>query len=87
MYKALSEPLRVLFDGANARTWPAIRKILQHETESAVSGLSSMLIGFTVDAHTKENMITSLQAYATGLAEAKAKEKAKTVVTDMTNRL
>ncbi|KAE8657495.1 Protein ROOT HAIR DEFECTIVE 3 [Hibiscus syriacus] len=41
--EALSGTVEALLDGANDDTWPSIKKLLQRETESAVSGLSSAL--------------------------------------------
>ena len=84
--EALSGPVEALLDGANSETWPAIRKLLQRETESAVSGLSNALSGFDMYEETKIKMLASLQDYARGIVEAKAKEEAGRVLIRMKDR-
>ncbi|MBA0594961.1 hypothetical protein Gorai_011843, partial [Gossypium raimondii] len=79
-------PVEALLDGANNETWPSIKKLLQRETVSAVSGLSSALSGFEMDAKDKEKMLTSLQDYARGVVEAKAREEAGRVLIRMKDR-
>ncbi|XP_022715165.1 protein ROOT HAIR DEFECTIVE 3-like [Durio zibethinus] len=83
---ALSGPVEALLDGANNETWPAIKKLLQRETESAVSGLSNALSGFDMNEQTKEKMLMSLQDYARGVVEAKAREEAGRVLIRMKDR-
>ncbi|KAK8559886.1 hypothetical protein V6N13_016619 [Hibiscus sabdariffa] len=83
---ALSGPVEALFDGANDETWLSIRNLLKCETESAVSGMSKALSGFDLDEHTKDKMLMSLQDYARGVVEAKAKEEAGRVVIRMKER-
>ncbi|OMO49314.1 Root hair defective 3 GTP-binding protein [Corchorus olitorius] len=84
--EALSAPIEVLLDGANNETWPAIRKLLQRETASAVSGLSSALSGFDMDEQTKDKMLTSLEDYARGVVETKTREEAARVLIRMKDR-
>ncbi|KAF5745491.1 Root hair defective 3 GTP-binding protein (RHD3) isoform 2 [Tripterygium wilfordii] len=84
--EALSGPVEALLDGANTETWPAIRKLLRHETESGVSGLSSALSGFEMDEHAKEKILSSLENYARVVVEAKAKEEAGRVLIRMKDR-
>ncbi|MBA0594960.1 hypothetical protein Gorai_011843, partial [Gossypium raimondii] len=84
--EALAGPVEALLDGANNETWPSIKKLLQRETVSAVSGLSSALSGFEMDAKDKEKMLTSLQDYARGVVEAKAREEAGRVLIRMKDR-
>ncbi|XP_050231892.1 protein ROOT HAIR DEFECTIVE 3 [Mercurialis annua] len=84
--EALSGPVEALLDGANSATWPAIRNLLQRETESVVTGLSSALAGFDMDEQTKENMLSSLKNYARGVVEGKAKEEAGRVLIRMKDR-
>lgn len=86
MKEALSGPVEALLDGANSETWPAIRKLFRHETESAVSGLSSALSGFDMDEQSKGKTLSSLEAYARGVVEAKTKEEAGRVLTCMKGR-
>ncbi|KAI5336838.1 hypothetical protein L3X38_016107 [Prunus dulcis] len=84
--EALSGPVEALLDGANSETWPAIRKLFRHETESAVSGLSSALSGFDMDEQSKGKLLSSLEAYARGVVEAKTKEEAGRVLIRMKDR-
>ena len=84
--EALSGPVEALLDGATNDTWPSIRKLLQRETESAVSGLSSALTGFDMDEQTKDKMLMSLEDYARGVVEAKAREEAGRVLIRMKDR-
>ncbi|KAE8659562.1 Protein ROOT HAIR DEFECTIVE 3-like protein 2 [Hibiscus syriacus] len=84
--EAIAGPVEALLDGANNDTWPSIKKLLQRETESAVSGLSSALSGFDIDAETKEKMLSSIQDYARGVVEAKAREEAGRVLIRMKDR-
>ncbi|KAF2323552.1 hypothetical protein GH714_036065 [Hevea brasiliensis] len=84
--EALAGPVEALLDGANSETWSAIRKLLRCETESAVAGLSSALTGFDMDEQTKDKMLTSLENYARGVVEAKAKEEAGRVLIRMKDK-
>lgn len=84
--EALSGPVEALLDGANSETWPAIRKLFKHETDSAVSGFSSALSGFDMDKQTKDKILASLEAYARGVVEAKTKEEAGRVLIRMKDR-
>ena len=81
--EALSAPVETLLDAANSDTWPSIRKLLNHETQSAVSGFCVELIRFDVDEQTKKSMIVSLDDYAKGVIEAKAREEAGRVLISM----
>lgn len=75
-----------LLDGAADDTWPAIRKLLQRETDSALAGFSASLSGFEMDEQTRENMVLRLKDYARGVVEAKAKEEAGRVLIRMKDR-
>lgn len=83
---ALSAPVEALLDEANDETWPAIRKLLRRETETAVSELSAALSGFELEEAEKEEMLSRLQDYARGVVEAKAKEEAGRVLIRMKDR-
>ncbi|KAI9109562.1 hypothetical protein K1719_019616 [Acacia pycnantha] len=83
---ALSGPIEALLDGANSDTWPAIRNLLKRETDSAVSSFSTALSVFDMDEQTRRNMITSLEDYAKGVVEAKAREESARVLIRMKDR-
>lgn len=84
--EALAGPVEALLDEANSDTWPAIRKLLMRETESAVSGFSAAISGYDMDEQTRESMIKSLEDYARGVVEAKAREEAGRVLIRMKDR-
>ncbi|XP_044486885.1 protein ROOT HAIR DEFECTIVE 3-like isoform X2 [Mangifera indica] len=84
--EALSGPVEALLDGASNDTWPAIKKLLQKETKSVVSGLSSALSGFDMDEVAKEKMLANLENYAMGVVEAKSREEAGRVLNRMKDR-
>lgn len=84
--EALSAPVEALLDGASDDTWPAIRKLLQRESEIAISGFSSALSAFEMDEHDKDSMLYSLEDYARGIVEGKAKEEAGRVMIRMKDR-
>ncbi|XP_074288996.1 protein ROOT HAIR DEFECTIVE 3-like isoform X2 [Silene latifolia] len=83
---ALSAPVEALLDTANIETWPSIRKLLRHETQSAVSGLASKLSSFDLDEQTRDKMLAKLGDHARGVVEAKAKEEAGKVLIRMKDR-
>jgi hypothetical protein len=84
--EALSAPVEALLDGASNETWPAIRKLLRRETEAAVSGLSGALSGFDMDEQTKDKMLATIEDYARGIVEAKAREEAGRALIRMKDR-
>ncbi|THG11336.1 hypothetical protein TEA_004299 [Camellia sinensis var. sinensis] len=84
--EALLGPVDALLDGAGDDTWPAIRKLLRRETESAVFGLSAALSSFDMDEQTKDKMLNSLKDFARGIIESKAKEEAGRVLFRMKDR-
>ncbi|KAL6559965.1 Cell wall protein rhd3 [Orobanche gracilis] len=83
---ALSGPVEALLDGASDDTWPAVRKLLRHETETAVSGFSSALAGFEMDEVANDKMLSKLEDHARGLVETKAKEQSGEVLIRMKDR-
>ncbi|KAI4387362.1 hypothetical protein MLD38_005200 [Melastoma candidum] len=83
---ALSGPVEALLDEANEKTWLSIRNILRRETVSAITGFSAALSGFDIDERSKEEMVSSLQNYARGVVEGKAREEAARVLIRMKDR-
>lgn len=82
----MAGPVEALLDGAGDDTWPAIRKLLQRETDTAVSGFAAALSGFEMDEESRDNMVLRLKDYARGVVEAKAKEEAGRVLSRMKDR-
>ncbi|CAL5424953.1 unnamed protein product [Camellia sinensis] len=73
-------------NGTSDDTWPAIRKLLRHETKLAVFGLSATLSSFDMDEQTKDKMLKSLEDFARGIIESKAKKEAGRVLFRMKDR-
>ncbi|XP_020596643.1 protein ROOT HAIR DEFECTIVE 3-like isoform X2 [Phalaenopsis equestris] len=84
--KALSEPVGSLLDAASDDTWSAIRRLLQRETETAISGFSSALSSFDIDRMTVEKLLAKLVEYARSVVESKAREEAGRVMMHMKDR-
>ncbi|KAL3343836.1 hypothetical protein AABB24_027388 [Solanum stoloniferum] len=84
--EALAGPVEALLDGAGDDTWPAIRKLLQRETDTAVSGFAAALSGFEMEEESRDNMVLRLKDYARGVVEVKAKEEAGKVLSRMKDR-
>ncbi|KAJ6812836.1 protein ROOT HAIR DEFECTIVE 3-like [Iris pallida] len=84
--KALAEPVEALLDAASDDTWPAIRKLLQRETESALSGLSSALSSFDIDQVTLEKMLAKLEDHGRSVVESKSREEAGRILIRMKDR-
>ncbi|GAU48113.1 hypothetical protein TSUD_351190 [Trifolium subterraneum] len=84
--QSLSGPVEALLDGANSDTWPSVRSLLKREMQSAVLGYSTALDGFDMDKETRQNMISSLEDFARGVVEGKAREEAGRVLIRMKDR-
>ncbi|KAI3759756.1 hypothetical protein L6452_07796 [Arctium lappa] len=83
---ALYGSVEALLEGGSDDTWPAIRKLLHHETETAISEFSVALSGFEMDEEAEEDMISKLRNYARGVVEAKTREEAGRVLYRMKER-
>lgn len=84
--KALAEPVEALLDSASEETWPAIRKLLQRETKSAVSGFESAMASFELDEVTQKELLSKLESHGKSVVESKAKEEAARVLIRMKDR-
>lgn len=78
--------MEALLDSASVETWPSIRKLLQRETKSAVSGFSNDLSNFDIDEQTKIKMISKIEDCATNVVETKAKDEASRALIRMKDR-
>lgn len=83
---ALSAPIEALLDNAGDDTWPSIKKLLQRESERAVSGFSTSLTAFDIDEEEKDKLLLGLKDHARGVVEGKAKEEAGRVIIRMKDR-
>ncbi|KAJ4976881.1 hypothetical protein NE237_001987 [Protea cynaroides] len=84
--EALAHPVESLFDTAGDDTWASIRKLLKHETETAVSGFSAVVAGFEMDQATYDKMVQNIRDFARGVVEKKAREEAGKVLIRMKDR-
>lgn len=84
--KLLMDSLEVPFNEANDGTWSAVRELLHHQTELAVSQYSSALSSFELDEKVMRMLITNLRDSARCTVEAKARAKAGTVLISMKKR-
>eukprot|EP01018_Ginkgo_biloba_P028053 Gb_27309 [translate_table: standard] len=84
--EALAEPVASLLDAASSDTWPAIRKILNHKTNVAVSEFSSSIDGFEIDDDTAHKMVENLKDYGRSVVEKRAKEEAGQALIRMKDR-
>ena len=84
--KALAEPVESLLDSASEDTWPAIRKLLQRETKTAVSGLESAVSAFELDEAIEKELLAKLEKHGRSVVESKAKEEAGRVLIRMKDR-
>ncbi|KAK7246108.1 hypothetical protein RIF29_40967 [Crotalaria pallida] len=84
--KALNEPVESLFEAGGKDTWLSIRKLLNRETEVAVSEFLTSIVGFELDEETVERMQLSLRDYARKLVENKAREEAGKILIHMKDR-
>lgn len=84
--EGLYGPVEALLEGGSDDTWPAIRKLLNQVTETAVSEFSFALSGFEMEEEDKEDMILKLKNYARGVVEGKTKEESAKVLYRMKER-
>ncbi|GLU14081.1 hypothetical protein SLE2022_306720 [Rubroshorea leprosula] len=84
--KALTEPVESLLEGGGKDPWASIRRLLKHETETAVSKFLTAISGFELDQATIDNMVQDLRDYARNMVEKKAREEAGKVLIHMKDR-
>nr|XP_043638336.1 protein ROOT HAIR DEFECTIVE 3-like [Erigeron canadensis] len=84
--EALNGPVETLLQATNDDTWPAIRKLYQRETQTAVSACSAALSGFEMKEESKNEILLQLETYARNVVEKKAKEEAGRVLYLMKER-
>ncbi|GLT59945.1 hypothetical protein SLA2020_327380 [Shorea laevis] len=84
--QTLTEPVEALLEAGGKDTWASIRKLLKHETETAVSEFSTAISGFELDQATIDKMVQNLRDYARNVVEKKAREEAGKVLIHMKDR-
>ncbi|XP_043807746.1 protein ROOT HAIR DEFECTIVE 3 homolog 2 isoform X3 [Manihot esculenta] len=83
---ALTEPVESLFEAGGKDTWASIRKLLEHEMELAVSGLTADFVSFELDKATIDKVVQNMREYARNIVEKKAREEAGKVLIRMKDR-
>ncbi|GKB09150.1 protein root hair defective 3, partial [Tanacetum coccineum] len=84
--EALYGPVEAFLKGGRDDTWPAIRKLLHDETETALSEFYFALSGFKMDEQSNYDMILILKKYARGVIEGKTRDEAERVLYHMKER-
>ncbi|XP_050145069.1 protein ROOT HAIR DEFECTIVE 3 homolog 2-like isoform X2 [Malus sylvestris] len=72
---SLSGPVEALLETGAKDTWASIRKLLNHETEVAVSEFSTAVANFELDNEMVAKMKQHLKDYARNVVETKAREE------------
>ncbi|PQP97228.1 protein ROOT HAIR DEFECTIVE 3 homolog 2 [Prunus yedoensis var. nudiflora] len=83
---SLTGPVEALLETGGKDTWTSIRKLLNHETEVAVSKFSAAVAGFELDKDTSTKMTQNLRDYARNVVEKKAREEAANIMIHMKDR-
>ncbi|XP_070677409.1 protein ROOT HAIR DEFECTIVE 3 homolog 2-like isoform X1 [Malus domestica] len=72
---SLSGPVEALLETGAKDTWASIRKLLNHETEVAVSEFSTAVANFELDNEMVAKMKQHLKDYVRNVVETKAREE------------
>lgn len=83
---ALTEPVESLLEAGQKDAWASIRKLLNRETQVAVSDFSATIAGFELNQATLDTMTQNLRDCARSLVEKKAREDAGKVLIRMKDR-
>ncbi|XP_004293731.1 PREDICTED: protein ROOT HAIR DEFECTIVE 3 homolog 2 [Fragaria vesca subsp. vesca] len=83
---SLTEPVGALLEAGGEDPWASIRKLLNRETEAAVSEFLKAVVGFELDKVTIEKMVQNLRDYARNVVETKAREEAGKALIHMKDR-
>ncbi|GKV44274.1 hypothetical protein SLEP1_g51470 [Rubroshorea leprosula] len=81
--QALMKPVETLLEAGGKDTWSSIRKLLEHETETAASEFSTAISGFELDRATINRMVQDLGNYARNVVEKIARQEAGKVLIRM----
>ncbi|CAN6545844.1 unnamed protein product [Malus baccata var. baccata] len=83
---SLSGPVEALLETGAKDTWALIRKLLNRETEVAVSEFSTAVANFELDNETVAKMKQHLKDYGRNVVETKAREEAGKIMIHMKDR-
>ncbi|PQQ13311.1 protein ROOT HAIR DEFECTIVE 3 homolog 2 [Prunus yedoensis var. nudiflora] len=83
---SLTGAVEALLETGGKDTWTSTRKLLNHETEVAVSEFSATVAGFELDKDTSTKMMQNLRDYARNVVEKKAREEAANIMIHMKDR-
>ncbi|CAN6683950.1 unnamed protein product [Malus baccata var. baccata] len=83
---SLSGPVEALLETGAKDTWASIRRLLNRETEVAVSEFSTAVANFELDNETVAKMKQHLKDYVRNVVETKAREEAGKIMIHMKDR-
>ncbi|BFG28356.1 hypothetical protein CerSpe_146300 [Prunus speciosa] len=83
---SLTGPVKTLLETGGKDTWASIRKLLNHETEVAISKFSTVVADFELDKETIAQMLQHLRDYSRNVVEKKAREEATKIMIYMKDR-
>ncbi|XP_034212674.1 uncharacterized protein LOC117625177 [Prunus dulcis] len=83
---SLTGPVKTLLETGGKDTWASIRKLLNRETEVAISEFSTVVADFELDEATIAEMLQHLRDYSRNVVEKKAREEATKIMIHMKDR-
>ncbi|KAI5332206.1 hypothetical protein L3X38_022335 [Prunus dulcis] len=83
---SLTGPVKTLLETGGKDTWASIRKLLNCETEVAISEFSTVVADFELDEATIAKMLQHLRDYSRNVVEKKAREEATKIMIHMKDR-
>ncbi|ONI11433.1 hypothetical protein PRUPE_4G106600 [Prunus persica] len=83
---SLTGPVKTLLESGGKDTWASIRKLLNRETEVAISEFSTVVADFELDEATIAEMLQHLRDYSRNVVEKKAREEARKIMIHMKDR-
>ncbi|ONI11432.1 hypothetical protein PRUPE_4G106500 [Prunus persica] len=83
---SLIGPVKTLLETGGKDTWASIRKLLNRETEVAISEFSTVVADFELDEATIAEMLQHLRDYSRNVVEKKAREEATKIMIHMKDR-
>ncbi|KAI5332205.1 hypothetical protein L3X38_022334 [Prunus dulcis] len=83
---SLTGPVEALLETGGKDTWGSIRKLLNRETEVAISKFSTAISDFELDKETIAKMLQHLRDYSRNVVEKVAREEATKIMIHMKDR-
>ncbi|XP_016648192.1 PREDICTED: protein ROOT HAIR DEFECTIVE 3 homolog 2-like [Prunus mume] len=83
---SLTGPVKTLLETGGKDSWASIRKLLNRETEVAISEFSTVVADFELDEATIAEMLQHLRDFSRNVVEKKAREEATKIMIHMKDR-